>query len=174
VRRPGRGRSPRAGRPDAYELAVERGAEAERADDLLPALPSGRGTRRVMLYVLIGGVAVAVARGTLGVHGPDVPGSCTRPVLALHPTEVRAQGSVQWTLSGPADAQVVLALDATSPPAQGEPGWLAGPLPLRSCKAHGAFAVGQEGGNHQVRVFVVGPGPVRVLTQQRVTVDTRG
>lgn len=178
-RRPAGPRPVRAGRPstsapDPYELAVERGAQAARADDEAPPLPSGRSMRRVMLYVVLAGVAVAALRGGLGTSGPDVAGSCTRPVLALQPDEVRPQGSVRWTLSGPQDAQVVLALDVTAPPRQDEPGWLAGPLPLTGCRADGAFAAGLAGGTHQVRVFVVGPGPTRLLTERTLTVAARG
>lgn len=173
----GRGSGPRrrppSGRPDFYELAVERAAEAERPEDDAPPLPSGRGGRRIMLYVVLAGVVVALARGTLGGHGSGAPGSCSHPALALRPQEVRAQGSVQWALSGPKDADVVLAVDTATPPRQDEPGWLAGPLPLRGCEASGVFGAPLAGGTHRVRAFVVSPGPTRVLTQQPLTVDAR-
>lgn len=148
--------------PDPYERAVERGPSDDADEE--PPLPSGRGTRRLMLFVLGAGLIVAVVKG--GFTGsPTVPGSCTQPVLALTPTTVRAEGSVQWTLTGPKDARVVLATGVTSPPAQTELGWLAGPIVLKDCRAKGVFAAPSEGGKHTVRVFRVDGGGGVVTSQ---------
>lgn len=159
--------------PDAYELAVARAADAPRPEDDTPPLPDGRRMRTVMLYVVLAGLGVALVRGGLGGGSPAVPGSCDHPALALSPDTVRVEGSVRWSLSGPRDAQVVLAVDAATAPVRTDRRWLAGPVRLDGCRAHGVFAAPDTGGDHTVRVFVVSPGPERVLTTQTLTVGTR-
>lgn len=170
-RGPGRGQPDRG--PDAYELAVARAVDAPRPEDEAPPLPDGRRMRRVMLYVVLAGLGVALVRGGLGGGAPAVPGSCEHPALALQPNTVRVEGSVRWTLSGPRDIEVVLALDRTTAPAKTDAGWLAGPVRLDGCVARGVFAASDQAGDHTVRVFVVSPGKERVLAQQPLAVGAR-
>jgi hypothetical protein len=158
----------RRGRPDASELAAERLQAGREPFEPLPPTLRRLDRKRLLLYLVLGAVTVAVLRDGLGRGAPPVKGSCTQPAFAFDRTEVREDGVVKWSVAGPPDAQVVITADSTT----ADGGRLLGPVTLQGCKASGRFGVVLQDGTHVLRVFLRQPdGTTQVIGTRTIVVN---
>jgi hypothetical protein len=159
------------GRPDPHEYAAERLGAGIGPFEPLPEELRRSHRRRIILYVVIGLVVVAVLRDGLGRGAPPVHGSCTKPAFAFDRDEVRQDGVVKWSVAGASGSYVIITADSASAAS----GRLLGPLPLKHCGASGRFGVPLREGDHVLRVFLRSPsGATSLVGSQKVVVSTVG
>ncbi|HUR51572.1 MAG TPA: hypothetical protein VMZ11_05570 [Mycobacteriales bacterium] len=144
----------RPDRPDPHELAAERLRASLEPSVPLPPELHRRDRKRLVLWVVMGALAVAVLRDGLGRGAPDVKGSCDRPAFAFDHDEVRQDGVVKWSVTGPTGSSVVVTADSTTP----DSGRLLGPVRLKGCKGSGRFGAPLTDGDHVLRVFLLQEG----------------
>jgi hypothetical protein len=144
----------RRARPDQYELAAERlRAEIEPYEPLPQGLHRFT-PRRLVLYVLLGVVVVALVHsGTKGRKELPVTGSCTQPGFTIDHDTVPVNGKLSWAVVGPTGAEALVTVDSSSP----DRGVAAGPTTLRACRAGGQFTLEAPAGAHVLRVFLINP-----------------
>jgi hypothetical protein len=158
----------RRDRPDPHELAAERLEAGLEPFEPLPPTLRHPDRKRLLLYLVLGAVTVAILRDGLGRGAPPVTGSCTHAAFAFDRSEVREDGVVKWSVAGPSGAEVFVTADSTTVDA----GRLLGPVTLRDCKASGRFGVVLKDGTHVLRVFLRDPdGATRVLGQRTLEVN---
>ena len=152
---------------DPFERAARRvdpeyARLAEAADAVPPA--SLRATRLLALFAVLVGVVAVSQTGT----GRDEPArSCRTPAVTVDPTGGADGTPVRWSVTGPADLQVVLGLDSPRPPAVP----LAGPLPLKDCLVRGSFPLRGSEGQHALSFFLLAAdGTVRQVVTRTITV----
>jgi hypothetical protein len=154
--------------PDPHELAAERLQAGLEPFEPLPAPLRRTDRKKLLLYVVLGAVTVAVLRDGLGRGAPPVKGSCTQPAFAFDRGSVREDGVVKWSVAGPSGAQVFVTAGSTTV----DNGKLLGPVTLKRCKASGLFAVPLKDGKYVLRVFLRQPdGSTRVIGQRTLEVD---
>ena len=155
-------------KPDHSELAAERLRGGLEAFEPLPPTLRRYDRKRLLLFVVLGALVVAVIRDGVGKGAPPVSGSCTRPGFAFDRTSVRTDGAVKWAVAGPTGSSVIVTADSESPGT----GRLLGPVPLKGCKADGRFGVPLEDGDHVLRVFLRAPdGAVTLVGKKPLEVD---
>ena len=138
--------------------------------DWYRALPN-RSTLRWLLLVFFAIVVLTILRGS-HTHPPALATNCTTPGLALSTSSVKQSGVVRWSGTGPAHAEVVLAIGVQGfRPNQGpnrlraipDPGRPPGGVEQASrlmrfdsqCRLSGVFAADVIPGHYQVRMFRV-------------------
>lgn len=127
--------------------------------------------RRLMVYVLLAVVAVAVVRAGSGKEALEVDGSCTDPGFAFDRSAVRQERLVTWSVAGLTGAQVIVTADSAS----ADEGQVQPPVTLTDCKATGRFRVTLDEGNHVLRVFLREPdGTTRAVGTHPLEVDPAG
>ncbi|MCW2600431.1 MAG: hypothetical protein JWM02_2260 [Frankiales bacterium] len=160
-------------RLDPYELGVRRSSDPSLgAFEPLPRAPRRVSTRRLLVYFVLGVIAIGLIRSNTGSGAPRVAGSCTKAAFAVDKTNVTSYGALRWSAAGPAEDRVAFAVDTSTLPTSGAHGLLLGPVPLTGCKASGRFGVPLPAGQHLLTVFTVTPdGTATVLGTRKITVD---
>jgi hypothetical protein len=154
--------------PDLNELAAERLRTGIEPFEPLPPQLRRYDRKRLLMFIVMGALAVAILRDGLGRGAPPVTGSCTQPGFAFDRQSVVEEGVVKWAVVGPTGASVIVTADSTSP----DQGRLLGPVPLKDCKADGRFGVPLKDGTHVLRVFLRSPdGAVSQLGSKSLEVD---
>ncbi len=155
-------------RPDPFEQVAERIEAGRKPFEALPPDPRRIDRKRLIMYVVVGALLVAVLRDGLGRPAPPVQGSCAKPGFALDRVEVTEGAVIKWSVAGPSGSQVVITADTTSP----ETGRLLGPVPVKDCKASGRFGVPLPDGDHVLRVFLLNAdGSTTVVGTQKLVVN---
>lgn len=140
-------------RPDPHELAAERLNAGLGPYEPLPEQLRRYNGKRIVLLAALALVAAVVIGGHNGASRPPVSGSCSKPAFAFDHTEIRYYGAVKWSVAGPSGSSVIITGDSES----ADRGRLAGPVPIKDCKADGRMGVPLDGGRHVVRVFLRSP-----------------
>ena len=146
-------------RPDAYELAMQRGAQEpgpEEADGTPPLPRLHVGPFRVGPLGLLVGVLLLVGVGSLVRFGadrtPDLPRSCTQDGLALSAERVQPGGLVQYSVSGPDGEVLLTVVPRGADPETARPVQVLPTESLTRCRATGQFGVQAPPGEHSVLV----------------------
>lgn len=146
-------------RPDAYELAVQRGAQGPGPQESGQAPPLPRlhaGPFRVGPVGLLVGVLLLVGVGSLvrfsADRTPPLPRSCTQDGLALSATRVQPGGLVQYSVSGPDGEVLLTVVPRSADPASARPVQVLPTESLTRCRATGRFGVQAPPGEHTVLV----------------------
>jgi hypothetical protein len=154
--------------PDPHELAAERLRGGLEPFEPLPSGLARFDRKRLVLFVIMGGLMVAILRDGIGRGAPPVDGSCTKPGFAFDRSSVRVDGAVKWAVAGPTGSAVIVTADSESAGV----GRLVGPVALKDCKASGRFGVPLTDGNHVLRVFLrSADGVVTPLGEKPLEVD---
>ena len=188
---PGPRRSPdRRGRDslDPYERAVLRGEDPDAPADggETPPLPKlTAGPLRVGSLGLLAGLLVIVALAALARSGDGAPGvaaDCDTPGLELSTALTRPGGLVEFTAVGPAEEDVVVAVNARGvdpatlavDPQQGRTAQRATErLSLTGCRVTGRFGVQVGPGLHEVVLLRVTDEGSRPLARRPLEVIDR-
>ena len=158
-RRPDPTTRPDHSSPDAYELAVQRGAQAPGPEEAGQAPPLPRlhvGPFRVGPVGLLVGVLLLVVVGGLVRFGadrtPPLPRSCTQDGLALSAARVQPGGLVEYSVSGPDGEVLLTVVPRSTDPATARPVQVLPTESLTRCRATGRFGVQAPPGEHSVLV----------------------
>lgn len=175
-------RRPRgAAHPDPYESAVDRFEQTRQAEhefgEAPPSDPSQdltapfRRQVRVIFIVCALFLVFGLIRSAGDNQQPKLAADCARSRLALSSSTVEQGGLVRWTATGPSDATVVLAVDVAGvakaadgslrrEPSSGrllsDTQLASDELPLKGCRASGAFGAVVPAGKHTVSLFRLG------------------
>ena len=153
---------------DPFERAARRvDPEYARLAEAADAVPP-KSLRAPRLLLLFAGLVAVVAVTQTGRGTSDLRRSCTTPAVDLSPTKALYDAPVRWTVTGPADLRVVLALDEPHVPSSP----LAGPVPLEDCLVRGTFPLQARTGTHQLTFFLLHPDG-SVATQISRTLTAR-